>query len=105
MRTILLFLFLSVSISGFAQADTLSTRRTDTSSLQQIMDSTNKYLEDIKQKEWEDRNLAGIKLLMEQQKEHRKKERQRAMIRIGIGILFLLVLIIGLARKRKKTVS
>ena len=105
MRTILLLLFLSVSISDFSQADTISAGRKDTSPLQQTVDSTNKYLKDIEQKEWEERNLAGLKLFLEQQNEHRKKEKQRGLIRIGVGVLFLLVLIIGLARKRKKTVS
>jgi hypothetical protein len=70
--------------------------------LQQSLDSTNEYLKELRNKEWEDRNLAGIKLLMEQQKENKAKQKRTAVIRIGIGLVFLVILIVGLRRKSKK---
>ena len=104
MRTILLSLVFTLSLSAYSQIDTPNLKH-DTVSLQQSLDSATDYLKELRSKEWEDKNVAGLKLLMEQQKAYKEKEKRRAMIRIGIGVLFLIVLIIGLRRTRKKTAS
>src|SRR6187549_3706078 len=99
MRTILLSVFICLSVWGYSQSDTDLHKQNDSVTLQQSLDSTNEYLKELRNKEWEDRNLAGIKLLMEQQKERRAKEKRTAMIRIGIGVVFLVIMIVGLRRK------
>jgi hypothetical protein len=105
MRTLLLSLVITLSLSAFSQNDTAILKLSDTVSLQQSIDSANDYLKELRSREWEERNVAGLKLLKEQQKAYKEKEKKRAMIRIGIGVLFLIVLIIGLRRKTKKTAS
>ena len=105
MRTALISLLILFTIVAFSQEDTVLPKQKDTVSLQEAMDSANEYLKELRSKEWEDRNTAGLQLLMKQQNERRAKEKKAAMIRIGIGVLFLVILVIGLRRKRKKPVS
>src|SRR5688500_12559836 len=105
MRTIILTCLLVISLSLFGQEDTFGINQGDTTTVQQTMDTANDYSKELRSKEWEERNLAGLNQLMAEQDKRRQKEKTRAFMRIGIVVLFLAVLIIGLRRRSKKRVS
>jgi len=105
MRIAILLCFLALTLSLFGQEDTFSITRRDTTNVQRTLDSANDYLKELRSKEWEERNLAGLNLLMAEQDKHRQREKTRAFMRIGIGVVFLAILIMGIRRRSKKKVS
>ena len=105
MRTFFLLILFIVAVTGFSQVDSPATRQSDTTTVRQQLDTTNEYLNEIRSKEWEDRNLAGLQQLMAEQEARRAKEKRRAVFRIVLGAFFLVILIVGLRRKRKKTAN
>jgi hypothetical protein len=106
MRRPLLLLCLVISLHSFAQTDADSLLN----SIQRNTDSINARIriqDSINNKRYMDqqaeRNMEGIRQIMNQVKENERRQKQQNMIRIGIGVLFLIVLVIGLMRRKKKS--
>jgi len=102
-KSIILFL-IAVCAAGHARPDSIPQRH-DNISLQQALDSSLDLLDRTRQKEWEEKNLSGLEMLMQQQQEREARQKKQALIRIGVGLLFLGVLVFGWVRRKKKPVS
>lgn len=100
-----IFLLIAMLISPvcFSQDSSGQVRWEDTSATKKALESTQRFIDSMKNASMNNESMQGLDNLLRYQKEQRDKQRKQAFIYIGLGVFFLVILIVGLLRRRAKS--
>jgi predicted ABC-type ATPase len=111
MRKLILFLFLTVSVTSFAQPrfkgkaamDTTAKLISSDTIAMQLQHQRDSIAEEIQQaKERNEQSVRNGQMVLELQRENTARKKRSAFLNIAIGVGFAVLLVFGLLRRRKK---
>ena len=103
MYKIFLVIAMLVSPACFSQDSSGQVKWEDTSATKKALESTQRFIDSMKNASMNNESMQGLDNLLRYQKEQRDKQRKQALIYIGLGIFFLIILVFGMLRRRAKS--
>ena len=102
MHKFFLVIAMLVSPVCFSQDSSGQVRWEDTSGTKKALESTQRFIDSMKNASMNNESMQGLDNLLRYQQEQRDKQRKQALLYIGLGVFFLVVLIVGITRRRTK---